>query len=311
MADPSRNGQGEEQPPGPEIEPPRRGRLAPWIERGQLLRARAERARSGHASIEVGFSLFESDSSIGGGLLAGALAYRLFVLLLPSALLLVSGLGLYAGAADQSPSQVAREAGLHGLIASQVADSASGRSRWIVFLVMIPAVLYALAKLYRAVAVVHALAWRRSGRGARVTTVGIGLLGAALALDLAAAGVVGWIRRHDQLGGLAALVVYVGLVGGAWLLVSRRLPGGEAGWLALVPGSLLVGAGLLFVNVFNVYVTTRLVENRANTYGVLGVAAALLFSLVLVGRIVVIAAELNASIDQHRRVRRRHTTPDG
>jgi uncharacterized BrkB/YihY/UPF0761 family membrane protein len=223
----------------------------------------------------------------------------------------VSGLGLYAGAADQSPSQVAREAGLHGLIASQVADSASGRSRWIVFLVMIPAVLYALAKLYRAVAVVHALAWRRSGRGARVTTVGIGLLGAALALDLAAAGVVGWIRRHDQLGGLAALVVYVGLVGGAWLLVSRRLPGGEAGWLALVPGSLLVGAGLLFVNVFNVYVTTRLVENRANTYGVLGVAAALLFSLVLVGRIVVIGAELNASIDQRRRVRRRRTTPDG
>jgi uncharacterized BrkB/YihY/UPF0761 family membrane protein len=86
------------------------------------------------------------------------------------------------------------------------------------------------------------------------------------------------------------------LAGGSWLLVTRRLPGGEAGWLALLPGSLLFGVGLLFVNVFNVYVTTRLVENRANTYGVLGVAAALLFSLVLVGRIVVIAAELNACI---------------
>ena len=223
----------------------------------------------------------------------------------------MSGLGLYAGAADQSPSQVARDAGLHGLIASQVAETSSSQARWIVFLVMIPAALYALAKLYRAVAVVHALAWRRSGRGARVTTAGIGLLGAALAVDLVAASIVGWIRRHDQFGGLAALVVYLGLVGGMWLLVSRRLPGGEAGWLALVPGSLLVGAGLLFVNVFNVYVTTRLVENRANTYGVLGVAAALLFSLVLIGRIVVIGAELNASIDQHRRVRPRDTTPDG
>ena len=296
-----------DEPPGE----PSPGRLALWIERGHRLRAQAEGARSSHASVDVGFGVLENDSAIGGGLLAGALAYRLFVLLLPSALLLVSGLGLYAGAADQSPSQVARDAGLHGLIASQVAETSSSQARWIVFLVMIPAALYALAKLYRAVAVVHALAWRRSGRGARVTTAGIGLLGAALAADLAAAGVVGWIRRHDQFGGLAALVVYLGLVGGMWLLVSRRLPGGEAGWLALAPGSLLVGAGLLFVNVFNVYVTTRLVENRANTYGVLGVAAALLFSLVLIGRIVVIGAELNAAIDQHRRVRPQGKTPDG
>ncbi len=177
---------------------------------------------------------------------------------------------------------------------------------------MVPAALYALAKLYHAVAVVHALAWHRSARGGLgLTVAGFWLLGGALAVDLGAAGVVGWIRRHDQFGGLAALVVYLGLVGGVWLLVSRRLPGGEAGWLALVPGSLLVGAGLLFVNVVNVYFTTRLVENRANTYGVLGVAAALLFSLVLIGRIVVIGAELNASIDQHRRVRPRDTTPDG
>jgi uncharacterized BrkB/YihY/UPF0761 family membrane protein len=66
----------------------------------------------------------------------------------------------------------------------------------------------------------------------------------------------------------------------------------------------LFGAGLLLVNVFNVYVTTRLVENHANTHGVLGSAAALLFSLVLVGRVVSVAAELNASIDQRRHAER-------
>jgi uncharacterized BrkB/YihY/UPF0761 family membrane protein len=52
--------------------------------------------------------------------------------------------------------------------------------------------------------------------------------------------------------------------------------------------------------VFNVYVTTRLVEGRANTYGALGIAAALLFSLVLVGRLVIVAAELNAALEEHR-----------
>ena len=279
-------------------------RLALWIERTRVLRARVERARASHLSVDVGLDVLERDASIGGGLLAGALAYRLFVLLLPSALLLVSGLGLYAGAADKSTSEVAQEAGLHGLIASQVAETASSRARWIVFLVMIPVVVYALAKLYRAVAVVHGLAWHRSGRGVRVTAAGVGLLGAALAVNIAAAEVLGWIRRHDTLGGVSALVVYLALAGGSWLIVSRELPRREVGWLALVPGALVVGAGLLFVNVFNVYVTTRLVENRADTYGALGIAAALLFSLVLVGRIIVVAAELNASLDLRVKARR-------
>ena len=298
-----------ERPEPPEIEPAPGGRFAAWTERGRRLRARADRARSSHASLEVGFSVFESDSSIGGGLLAGALAYRLFVLLLPVTLLLVSGVGLYADLADRSPRQVVEESGLHGLVASQVTATASGSNGWIVFLVMIPAALYALAKLYRAVAIVHALAWHQSARGIGYSAAGFATFGAVLVADLGATGVVGWIRRHNQYGGLAALGVYVVLVGGTWLLASRRLPHRDAGWLALVPGSLLVGVGLLFVNVFNVYVTTRLVENRANTYGVLGVATALLFSLVLVGRVVVVAAELNASLYDHRRGRDRNEAP--
>jgi len=62
----------------------------------------------------------------------------------------------------------------------------------------------------------------------------------------------------------------------------------------------LFGVGLLFVNIFNIYVTTRLVENRADTYGALGIATALLFSLVLVGRLIVVSAELNASLSEPR-----------
>ena len=80
-----------------EVEPTVARRLARWLERARILQARVDAARADHSSIDLGFSVVERDSSIGGGLLAGALAYRLFVLLLPSSLLLVSGLGLYAG----------------------------------------------------------------------------------------------------------------------------------------------------------------------------------------------------------------------
>jgi uncharacterized BrkB/YihY/UPF0761 family membrane protein len=283
-----------------EVEPTVAGRLARWIERARILHRRVEASRAEHRSLDLGFKLVERDSSIGGGLLAGALAYRLFVLLLPTALLLVSGLGLYAGSVDKSPRTVTREAGLHGLIASQVASAASGRHRAVVFLVMLPAVVYATVALYRAVAKVHSIAWYGSGRGVRITPRGVGLFGSALILQLAAFAIVAWIRRGDELGGLAALLVYLALMGGAWLIVSLQLPHGDAGWTALVPGALLVGAGLLVLNAFNIYVTTRLVEDRADTYGALGIAAAVLFSLVLVGRLIVVSAELNAELHERR-----------
>lgn len=283
-----------------EVEPTIAGRLTRWAERARLLRTQVDAARADHESVDFGFGLIERDSALGGGLLAGALAYRLFVFLLPTALLLVSGLGLYAGSIDKSPSKVAEDAGLHGLIASEVASAASGRHRGLVFLLMVPAVFYAMVTLYRAIAKVHAIAWYGSGRGIRTTRRGVGVFATALLLQLVAVEIVGWIRRADRLGGLAALLAYLVLVGGAWLAVSAQLPHREVRWPRLLPGALLFGVGLVFVNVFNIYVTTRLVENRANTYGALGIATALLFSLVLVGRLMVVSAELNASLNERR-----------
>jgi uncharacterized BrkB/YihY/UPF0761 family membrane protein len=274
------------------------GRLAAWIERSRILRARVEGARAGHASVDLGFSVVERDASIGGGLLAGALAYRLFVLLLPSALLFVSGIGLYASAADKSTSEAADEAGLHGVIASQVASTASGGGRVAVFIVMIPVILYALAKLYRAIAITHAIVWHGSGRGVRMTRKGVGLLGVTVLANIVASALAGWARGHSQFGGVISLLIYLVFIGGAWLAVSTELPHRDVRWTSLLPGALLAGVGLMLINLFNVYVTTRLVEDRANTYGALGIAAALLFSLVLVGRLIVVSAELNAALDE-------------
>ena len=165
---------------------------------------------------------------------------------------------------------------------------------------MLPAAAFALLKLYRAVAIVHGIVWEGSGRGQRVTAKGVGLLGVALLSSIVAAEMVGWFRGREQLGGIGALLVYLPLVGGSWLAVSLQLARRDARWPELVPGALLVGGGLLFVNAFNVYVTTRLLEGQADTYGALGIAAALLFSLVLVGRLILISAELSAALHQRR-----------
>jgi hypothetical protein len=51
--------------------------------------------------------------------------YRLFVFLLPLALFLVAGIGVYADTTEQSPSEVASRSGLTGLIAKEVAAAAT------------------------------------------------------------------------------------------------------------------------------------------------------------------------------------------
>jgi uncharacterized BrkB/YihY/UPF0761 family membrane protein len=282
-------------------EPTAAGRVARWLERAEAAHERIDAARGRHSLLDLGLTVAERDSDIGGALLAGALAYRLFVLLLPTVLLLVSGLGLYAGASDKSPAEITRDAGINGLIGNEVASAASSRGRVLVFLLMIPVVLYATTTLYRALAKVHGLIWEGSARGVRVAPRGIVTLLAAVAVQFAAVELVGWIRRNDQFAGVAVLGVYLLVVGGAWLVVSTQLPHSDVRWRALLPGAAVFGVGLLFVNVFNVYVTTRLVEGRADTYGALGIAAALLFSLVLVGRVMITSAELNALLAERRR----------
>jgi uncharacterized BrkB/YihY/UPF0761 family membrane protein len=283
-----------------DLEPTMAGRFARWVEHGRVLHRRAEGARARHSSVDLGFALVERDSSIGGGLLAGALAYRLFVLLLPASLLLVSGLGLYAGAVDESPVRVARRAGLHGLIGSEIAHTAGGHARWLVFVLMIPAVIYALATLYRALAKIYAIIWLGSGRGVRLNPAGVGVLGAAAVVQLATWEITRRLRESFEFGGLVALGVYLLLIGGAWFAVSVSLPHGTVRWWSLLPGSALFGVGLLLITIFNIYVTTWIVQGRANTYGALGIATALLFSLVLVGRLMVVSAELNASLSERR-----------
>jgi uncharacterized BrkB/YihY/UPF0761 family membrane protein len=294
---------GPDHDPQVDLEPTVGGRIARSITRARILRGRVEAARSRHSSIDLCFSLVERDSAVGGGLLAGALAYRLFVLLLPTSVLLVSGLGLYAGTVDKSPKTVTKEAGLTGLIGSQVSEAAAGKARGLIFVLMIPAAIYALVTLFGALTKVHGLAWNGSARGLRVTPAGVATLGGAVVVLLATSEVVSWIRRESRFGVIAALLAYVVLIGAAWLAVSHRLPHRDVKWTALLPGSLLFALGLACVAVFNVYVTTRLVEGRADTYGALGVATALLFSLVLVGRLMVVSAELNASLHERRPAR--------
>jgi hypothetical protein len=76
MVEPDRPDRRREAPLEIDPEPAGLGRLAIWLERTRVARGKLEDARTRHASLDFGFNVAEHDAAIGGGLLAGALAYR-------------------------------------------------------------------------------------------------------------------------------------------------------------------------------------------------------------------------------------------
>ena len=70
--------------------------------------------------------------------------------------------------------------------------------------------------------------------------------------------------------------------------------------VALIPGAVVVGVGFLAVNVFTQLLIVWLGNTREDTYGALGLAATILFSLWLTSRVIVVSAVVNAALWSRR-----------
>jgi membrane protein len=260
------------------------GRIRAWQSslraRGERLAERAQSERQLHKSVDATFQMVDRDADLGGGIIAGALAYRLFIWMLPLALVLVGGLGIAADAAEETPEEAADLLGMGGLVSHSIASAATGNGRWYALLIGIPILVYTTASVLRVLIVSHRLLWTDSrARAQRATPVAtLRLLVLLLAFPLAAvlaSAIRGWSPGVGILATALSIVPFAAL----WLLISSYLPHRDASWQALVPGALLFGVGVEALNVFTAYVLTPWALNKQGTYGALGLAAALLLSL--------------------------------
>jgi uncharacterized BrkB/YihY/UPF0761 family membrane protein len=100
------------------------------------------------------------------------------------------------------------------------------------------------------------------------------------------------------------LIVYSVGLSLLWLLLSWfLLPHGATRWSELVPGAIGVGIGVGAISLFNTLILFPWLTEREETYGVLGIAAGLLFGFFLIGRTVELSAALNATLAEERRRR--------
>jgi uncharacterized BrkB/YihY/UPF0761 family membrane protein len=259
---------------------------------------RLEQARPRVTAVDVVMSTYERDRDTGGGLLAGALSYRFFILLLPLVFLFVVGFGFVDSVDESAPADAANEFGMSGAAASAIADSAqlSSESQILAVVAGTIALLWAARGVLRAVRLIHALAWnqpqrrfRRVGPGV-LTTVGIALGATVLTLGFA------WLRDHIGTVGLLITIAAVVLYGALWLVASMHLPHGDVGWTALLPGAVLFGVGAQGLHLLTVLWITHKLASASAAYGALGIALVLLLWLYLLGRLVVLSAMLNATM---------------
>jgi uncharacterized BrkB/YihY/UPF0761 family membrane protein len=285
-------------------------RLRHAIDQTQVLRRRIEGARTRTPILDASLEVIERDSQVGGGILAGALAYRLFLFFLPLGFFLISVLGLIASWTGTNPVRVSKDIGIVNLVTNEVAETAEKGSGFWVALVSLIVLAYVTVVLHRAVAVVHALAWEntavpaKAGRSRKIFALGI-------AAQLVALGLLGGFRPESALAYTLSLAGLGLILAAIWLGMSLRLPHAGAPWTALLPGAILYGVGLLAVRAFDKYLLDLLHEQRRSSYGTLGTASAILLSLFLIGRLVVFSAVINATLAARRRARAEKVRPVG
>ncbi len=261
-------------------------------------------------SVDATLSAYERDRDRAGFLLAGALAYRLFLWLLPFTLVLVGGLGFLEASDHDNPSDLADRLGVVGLASQSVSEAAADaeHARFIALLIGIPALYLASLGAIKAFRAVSALAWGiPAGPLGRKPLAVLGCLGVITAFITVT--FIGTAIRHEAAGPgvIATLLIGIAFV---WLafLGLWVLPRPSVHWTAVLPGAITIGLGMQAIHLVNVYFISYRISSSSDTYGALGVAAALLVSLFLISRLFVAGVILNATLCEQQDARDNQAT---
>jgi len=256
-------------------------------------------ARPRIPALDAAFDVGQRDREVAGGLLAGAIAFRLFLWLVPFAVVVVTLLGVLVEDLDLSQADLARRFGVAGVVARYVSDAAAQTTGTIVFVLAVGlyALLIASRSSVRALRLAHVLAWRMPIVRFRGTVVaGLWFAAGATALVLVA-GAINTVRASRHGPGILLLFILMLAVGTVWLFASWKLPHPpEVPLWGLAPGAILVAVGVEILHLVTVLYYAGRIEHSSELYGGLGAAVGLLAWLYLVGRLAIGSAVLNASL---------------
>lgn len=249
--------------------------------------------------VRIALDAYDRDRRHAGALLAGGLAFRFFLWSLPFSLVLVTLFGFLANDLDESPSELALDSGMPAAIAGMVAAAVGDSSRGRIFLLLFGLVTLAWASrsAVRAFWIVQSVAWdlrramplRASAAGAAAFT---GIVVTAIALHV-------MVGPLYQRGPLTDTLVTIGLICAMSAIAVwsfSQLPNAAASPAHLLPGSVAFGIGVETLRLATAIYFAGKLERVDDLYGALGLATVIFLWLFFLGRLVVVAAMLNASV---------------
>jgi uncharacterized BrkB/YihY/UPF0761 family membrane protein len=283
-------------------EPP--SRTAALAERLAAIRVRGEQLPGAPLVREV----WENERELGGGLIAGGLAFRIFLWLVPFGLVAAAVLAFWSEQDPNGIESAARRFGI-GAAAAQAASEAlqiGDRSALFVLLFGLVLLVWFTISAVRALILAHALAWQlkppRIRRPHYVILVFNGLFVLALLASVGEA----WLEAQIGYAALLGLAITLAVSTAIALYAMWLLPNRATDPLELLPGALLVSVGQQLVQIAVIFYFAPRLGRAEETYGAFGTAATMLVWLYVIGRLVTGAAFLNATLwDRRRRSARR------
>ena len=277
-------------------------------ERGNDLRSRAdltrrtlqqqsEVLRRRHASVRVAFRAYERDRRHAGSLLAGGLAYRLFIWLVPMGLVVSSTIGLVGDLSSASTEEVAKNMGLAAALTAAVARAAeqTGGASVVLLFIGLWAVFWSGKSVVKALRLLAGVAWQiqpgHLTRSVRASAAFSGIMLGLIAVPILQGPLYGGPFIVDLMVWIGTPIALTPLF--VWQLAWLPHPDGLR-WTAFLPGAALLAIGLQLMRIAtSVYFAGRL-ERVDDLYGAIGVATVFMLWLFLIGRLVVAAMALNA-----------------
>jgi uncharacterized BrkB/YihY/UPF0761 family membrane protein len=293
----------EAEPSGSDARPTLRARTEALKARAESARrsveAQTESLRARHASVRIAYEAYERDRRQAGALLAGGLAYRLFLWLLPAALFAIAVVSLFAEATSTSPEEAADATGMGAALAATVATAVEQSGRGSIYLLVLGGVLmvWAARSAVKGLRLTSAVAWGirapappRSWMSALVFS---GLMfGVLLVPNVLLPFLHGGPFVADILVEALAFVAFVALL--VWVQDVMPHPEGIP-WRAFVPGAVVCTAGGFVLRlVTDLYFAGRL-GRVDDLYGALGIAAVFMAWLYLIGRLLVAMYAVSAT----------------
>jgi uncharacterized BrkB/YihY/UPF0761 family membrane protein len=266
--------------------------LGPRVER--LL----EWARSSIPGTGPVLEALERETTAGGTLIAGGLAYRLFLWLLPFSLVVAAVASFWQGDLEAGGKQAGLTASAAKTM-SQVIASGS-HERWYFLVLGLYFLLWFSIGVVRALRLAYFIAWgvprerfRRPIRGGVVFTLSTAAL---MAVTFSSQ----WAREKTSYGVVLTILLTVVYAAGALWVMSVLPHRSGAQWAALVPGALVVAVGIQGLHLFAaLYLAPRL-GRSSELYGSLGAATVILLWLYIIARLLTFSAFLNAQLWERR-----------